>query len=143
ITRAIAYTGRRNVEGGGRDDNLEHTAFRIVGGVKGDLLKGVSYDAYYQFGTTRFSQTFLNDFSIQRLNRALDVVANPAVGGVAGVAAGTPVCRAALPGSGSGGAPLDANCVPWNIFVTGGVTQAALDYLQTPGFQQGYINETV
>jgi len=143
ITRAIAYTGRRNVEGGGRDDNLEHTAFRIVGGVKGDLLKGVSYDAYYQFGTTRLSQIFQNDFSIQRLNRALDVVANPAVGGVAGVAAGTPVCRAALPGTGPGGGALDANCVPYNIFRTGGVTQAALDYLQTPALSRGNTQEQV
>ena len=51
---------------------------------------------------------------------ALDVIANPAVGGVAGVAAGTPVCRAALPGTGPGGAALDATCVPYNIFTAGG-----------------------
>src|SRR4029079_15670428 len=143
VTRAIAYVARRNVEGGGRDDDLEHSAWRLIAGVKGDLLKGLSYDAYYQFGTSRLSETYLNDFSITRMTRALDVIANPAVGGVAGVPAGTPFCRAALPGSGPGGGPLDANCVPWNIFVTGGVTQAALDYLQTPGFQQGYINETI
>jgi len=143
VTRAIAYVARRNVEGGGRDDDLEHTSWRLIAGVKGDLLKGLSYDAYYQFGTSRLSETYLNDFSITRMTRALDVIANPAVGGVAGVPAGTPVCRAALPGSGPGGGALDANCVPWNIFISGGVTQAALDYLQTPGFQQGYINETI
>src|SRR5262249_34403738 len=114
-----------------------------VGGIKGDLLKGLSYDAYYQFGTSRLSETYLNDFSITRLTRALDVIANPAVGGVAGVPAGTPVCRAALPGSGPGGGALDANCVPWNIFQTGGVTAAALGYLQTPGFQRGSINESI
>jgi len=78
VTRAIAYVGRRNVEGGGRADHLEHTAFRIVGGIKGDILRGVSYDAYYQFGTTRLSQVYQNDFSVQRLAMALDVVANPA-----------------------------------------------------------------
>ncbi|HEY6661781.1 MAG TPA: TonB-dependent receptor [Sphingomicrobium sp.] len=143
VTRATVYVARRNVEGGGRDDDLEHSAWRIVGGVKGDLLKGLSYDAYYQFGTSRLTETYRNDFSISRLTRALDVVANPAVGGVAGVAAGTPVCRAALPGTGSGGAALDANCVPWNIFTAGGVTEAALVYLQTPGFQQGWVNETI
>src|SRR5438552_7294805 len=53
VTQAIAYTGRRNVEGGGRSDHLEHTAWRVVAGMKGDLLRGLSYDAYYQFGTTR------------------------------------------------------------------------------------------
>src|SRR5205085_5428901 len=103
VTQAIAYIGRRNVEGGGRQDNTEHLDYRLVAGIRGDLLKGVSYDTYYQFGTTRFSQSFQNDFSVTRLRRALDVVANPAVGGVQGVAAGTPVCRSALPGSGSGG----------------------------------------
>ncbi|HEX6660836.1 MAG TPA: TonB-dependent receptor [Sphingomicrobium sp.] len=143
VTQASAYVGRRNVEGGGRSDHLEHTAYRIVGGIKGDILKGVSYDAYYQFGTTHLSQVYQNDFSITRLNRALDVVANPAVGGIAGIAAGTPVCRSALPGTGIGGAPLDANCVPYNIFVTGGVTPAALAYLQIPLIQRGHVDETV
>ena len=143
VTRAIAYTGRRNVEGGGRRDNTEHLDYRVVGGIKGDLLKGVSYDAYYQFGTTRFSQSFQNDFSITRLRRALDIIANPAVGGVAGVAAGTPVCRSALPGSGPGGVALDPLCVPYNIFQTGGVTPAALSYLQTPLVSRGNVNETI
>jgi outer membrane receptor protein involved in Fe transport len=141
--RAIAYVARRNVEGGGRDDDLEHTAWRLIAGVRGDLLRGLSYDAYYQFGTSRLAETYLNDFSISRMTRALDVVANPAVGGIAGVPAGTPVCRAALPGTAPGGGPLDVNCVPWNIFQNGGVTAAALDYLQTPGFQRGNINETI
>jgi len=143
VTRAIAYVGRRNIEGGGREDHLERSSWRVVGGMRGDLLKGVSYDAYYQFGTTRFSQSFLNDFSVLRLIRSLDVVANPAVGGIAGVPAGTPVCRAALPGSGPGGTALDANCVPYNIFQTGGVTPAALAYLQTPLLSRGHVNETV
>jgi outer membrane receptor protein involved in Fe transport len=143
VTRAVAYVGRRNVEGGGRQDHLEHTAWRVVGGVRGDLLKGLSYDTYYQFGTTRLSQVYLNDFSVTRLIRAIDVIANPAVGGITGVPVGTPVCRAALPGSGPGGTALDANCVPYNIFQTGGVTPAALAYLQTPGFLRGHVNEIV
>jgi iron complex outermembrane recepter protein len=142
--RAVSYTGRRNVEGGGRADHLEHTAWRVVGGVRGDLLKGVSYDTYYQFGTTRLSQVYLNDFSVRRLNMALDVIANPGGGiGVPGVAVGAPVCRAALPGTGPGGGPLDANCVPYNIFTAGGVTPAALTYLQTPLILKGNVNETV
>ncbi len=94
----IVLIGRRNVEGGGRDDDLEHTDYRIVAGIKGDLLRGLSYDAYYQFGTSRRAETYLNDFSVTRLQRAIDVIANPAVGGVAGVPAGTPVCRAARSG---------------------------------------------
>jgi len=145
VTRAIAVVGRRNVEGGGRQDNLEHTAFRVVGGVKGDILKGVSYDAYYQFGTTRLSQVYKNDFSNARILKALDAVANPAVGGVPGVAAGTPVCRSALIAAQSGPtAPgADPACVPWNIFQLGGVTPAALAYLQVPLVQTGHVNESV
>jgi outer membrane receptor protein involved in Fe transport len=143
VTQAVAYVGRRNIEGGGRDDNLEHTAWRLVGGIRGNLLRGLSYDAYYQFGTTRLSHVHTNDFSTIRLTRALDVVANPAVGGVVGVPAGTPVCRSSLPGTGSGGAALDPACVPYNIFQTGGVTQAALNYLQVPGFDRGNVNETI
>jgi iron complex outermembrane recepter protein len=134
---AVVHIGRRNIEGGGRDDDLEHTDYRIVAGMKGDLLRGLSYDAYYQFATSRRSETYFNDFSVTRLQRSIDVIANPATGGVAGVPVGAPVCRSALPGGG------DPNCVPWDIFTTGNVSQAALNYLQTPGFQRGNVNETI
>jgi outer membrane receptor protein involved in Fe transport len=138
--RAHLLVGRRNVEGGGRDDDLEHTDYRIVAGIRGDVLKGVSYDAYYQYGTSRRSETYFNDFSVTRLNRALDVVANPAgPNGVAGVPVGTPVCRSAL----GGASAIDPNCVPYDVFAQGGVSQAALNYLQTPGFQRGNVSETV
>ncbi len=46
-------------------------------------------------------------------------------------AQGVPVCI-------SGG-----RCVPWNIFQTGGVTQAALNYLDTPGTASGVNTEQV
>ena len=130
---AFVLIGRRNVEGGGRDDDLEHTSWRVVGGVRGDLLRGLSYDAYYQWGTTRLAETYLNDFSVVRLQRAIDVVdADPGPGV-------TPVCRSVLNGT-------DPNCVPWNIFgspLIPGVTPEALNYLQTPGFQRGHVDETV
>ena len=140
VTRAIAYVGRRNVEGGGRSDHLQHTAFRIVGGVRGDLLKGLSYDAYYQFGTTHLSEVYQNDFSVTRLQMALDAVANPAVGGVSGVATGTPVCRIRLTDPTN---LVGQACVPYNIFQTGGVTQDQLAFLQIPLVQRGKVNETV
>ena len=126
--QANLQINRRNIEGGGRRDNLEHTSYRLVGGIKGDLLRGLSYDAYYQFGTTKLSQVYQNDFSVTRLNRALDVVTDPGTG--------LPVCRSVLNGT-------DPNCVPYNIFAQGGVTPAALAYLQTPGFLRGHVNETI
>ena len=39
--QAIAYIGRRNVEGGGRDDDIRHTDYRIVAGMRGDVARGV------------------------------------------------------------------------------------------------------
>ena len=73
--QAIAYIGRRNVEGGGRDDDIRHTDYRVVAGVRGDPLRGISYDLYGQFGRTIRNESYKNDFSVRRLRQALDVVA--------------------------------------------------------------------
>ena len=128
--RGFAQILRRNVEGGGRRDDRQHTSYRGVFGVKGDLDKTWAYDAYFQYGRTIFSETYFNDFSVTRLNRAIDVVDNPNTPGV------DPVCRSTLDGT-------DPNCVPWDIFATGQVSAAALNYLQVPGFQRGINGETV
>jgi len=136
--QGIAYIGRRNIEGGGRQDHLEHTSWRVVGGIKGDVLRGVSYDTYFQYGTTRLSQSYQNDFSVTRLGRAIDAINVDANGTV--VPVGTPgssiVCRSVATG-------LDPTCVPYNVFQTGGVTQAALNYLQIPLLQTGRVDETI
>src|SRR3569623_3019391 len=95
--------------------------------MRGDLGRAWSYDAYYQYGRTNFSQVSSNDFSITRLRNALDVVTGPG---------GTPVCRAVLNGS-------DPACVPYDIWGNGTVSQAAVDYLSTPGFQRGVNGESV
>jgi iron complex outermembrane recepter protein len=119
---------RRNVEGGGRQDDLQHTSYRAVLGTRGDLSPAWSYDAYYQYGRTNFAQTYLNDFSVTRLGRSLDVVTG---------ADGTPVCRSTIDGT-------DPNCVPWDIFDTSnGPSQAAVDYLATPGFSRGITSQQV
>ncbi len=128
--RGFAQILRRNVEGGGRRDDLQHTNFRIVGGMRGDLSDVWSYDMYYMFAQTNFAETYTNDFSVTRLTRAIDVVDNPNTIGV------DPVCRSFLDGT-------DRTCVPYDIFATGQVTQAALNYLQTPGFQRGTNQQTV
>jgi len=126
FNKAAVYTARRNVEGGGRQDDLEHTSFRVVAGLRGDLDRGLSYNAYGVFGKTNLAQTYRNDFSIIRIGRAQDVVTDPATG--------LPVCRSVLTGE-------DPNCVPYNIFTTGGVTPEALDYLQTPGLARGNVQQ--
>jgi iron complex outermembrane recepter protein len=118
---------RRNVEGGPRQADLQHTSYRSLIGAKGDLSPAWSYDAYMQFGRTNYVQTYRNEFSIARLNRALDVVAGPG---------GTPICRSVRDGT-------DPLCVPYDILGGGSVSQAAVDYLNTSGFQRGKIDQRV
>ncbi|MDP3369962.1 MAG: TonB-dependent receptor [Brevundimonas sp.] len=125
-TRVPLYVGRRNVEGGGRQDDLNYTSYRGVVGVRGELTPGWNYDIAGQFSRVAMARTYLNDFSVTRLGRALDVVN---VGG-------TPTCRSVVNGT-------DPSCVPYDIFIQGGVTQAALDYLQIPLIQRGDTTQQV
>lgn len=127
--RGFAQILRRNVEGGPRRSDLQHTSYRAVLGTKGDLSPAWSYDAYYQYGRTISAEVYTNDFSVSRINRALDVVND---------ANGNPVCRSALDGT-------DPNCVPWDIFSPGTVapSQASNAYLATPGFTRGIVSEQV
>jgi len=117
---------RRNVEGGGRQDDLRFQSYRQVIGARGDIGQGWSYDVYGQFSRVQQSRTYNNDFSVSRLTKALDVV------DVKGVA----TCRSVVNGS-------DSACVPYNIFKAGGVTQAALDYVQIPLVQTGFTTQQV
>lgn len=120
------YIGRRNVEGGGRQDDLNYQSFRMVGGLRGPVNDFWNYDAYLQYSRVRLARTYLNDFSVTRLNRALDVVDD----------GGVPTCRSVVDGT-------DPNCVPYDIFSIGGVSQDALDYLQTPLMQTGFTTQQV
>lgn len=129
VTRGWVYTGRRNVEGGPRQDDLQHTAYRGVIGAKGDFAKGLRYDAYYQYSRTNTAETYYHDLSITRMKNALDVVDD---------GSGNAVCRVVANGTDNG-----QGCVPWNIFTTGGVTQAALNYLEIPLFSRGQNTEQV
>ena len=125
--RGVLAILRRNVEGGGRRDNLQHTNFRLVGGVEGQLDQAWSYDAHYLIGRVNFMESYEADFSIRRINRAIDVVEG---------SDGRPVCRSALTGT-------DPACVPWDVFAPGQVTPAALDYLQTPGLQRALVEQRI
>lgn len=126
------YIGRRNVEGGPRVDDLRHTDYRIVLGMKGDINDAISYDVSGSMYRAILVERYENDFSRVKINRSLNVVNGPG---------GTPVCAAAIPNA--QGQVIDPTCVPWNPFQPGGVTQAAVNYLQTPGLRQGESNEYI
>ena len=119
-------SARRNVEGGGRDDDLEHTDMRIVAGIAATCCAACRTTL-----TTSSAPRALADLFQRLLGHAPAALdrrhRDPAVASRAGVPAGTPVCRCGLLTG------IDPNCVPWNIFTTGGVTPEALAYLQTPG----------
>ena len=122
---------RRNVEGGPRNADLRHRNYRGVVGLKGDLGKAWSYDAYYQYGKTIYSQVYSNEFSVARLTKALDVIDDPRVPGI------QPICRSVLNGS-------DPNCVPYDVFNgAGGASAASVRYLSATGFQRGRTTEQI
>ncbi|MGH7177623.1 MAG: TonB-dependent receptor domain-containing protein, partial [Tepidisphaeraceae bacterium] len=120
------YIGRRNVEGGGRQNSFSNSSFRVVTGVRGAINEAWSYDASAQYSSTTADQYTLNYFVKDRLVRALDVID----------VAGTPTCRSVIDGS-------DPNCVPWNPFIPDGVTQEQLDYLQAKGLQSGELTQEI
>jgi iron complex outermembrane receptor protein len=125
---------RRNVEGGPRRAELSHTTYRGVIGTKGDLGEAWSYDAYYQYARNNYSQLYTNEFSIAKLNRALNAVVDTRPGSAT---SGQVVCRSVIDGS-------DPNCVPYNVFGgAGGASAASVNYLSASGFQKGYTSEQV
>ncbi len=122
------YIGRRNVEGGNRQQDLRHTTFRGVFGVRGDFAGPWHYHAFLQYAEVSMENTYMNDLGMTRIRRSLDAVRHPDTGEV--------VCRSVADGS-------DPGCVPWNIFRTGGVTQDALDYIVLPLFARGTTDQFV
>ena len=121
-TSETVYIGRRNVEGGGRRDELDHTAFRMLIGFKGDIGDGWKYDLSAQWGQTNQTHSTANYFLNSHLLQALDVIPGPN---------GTAVCA-------SGG-----NCVPYNLWTPGGVTPAALNYLNGTAQADGETTQQV
>jgi outer membrane receptor protein involved in Fe transport len=121
--------GRRNVEGGGRINDIRHTDYRGVLGFKGDIpfVKGWDYDVWYQMGKNVYQNAFYNDFSGKKILRALNVVKD---------ANGNPVCASVVDKS-------DPKCVPYDIFHVGANVQAAINYLTTPAFLTGFTEQSV
>ena len=134
------YIGRRNVEGGGRQQRFENSSFRALLGVRGQISENWDYDASVQYSALIADQSANNYFHKTRLARSLDVLVDDRVDGagnpVNAVTFNTPQCASFIDGS-------DPNCVPWNPFQIGGVTPEALGYLQVPGLQQGKITQEI
>lgn len=109
--------GRRNIEGGDRVNEYLHTNYRAVWGVTGEISKAWRYDAYAQFYYTTYFSSANRYLNYGNIDNAFLATKD---------SAGNTVCIAGGP-----------KCVPYNIFSDGGVTPAALAYLQTVGTQRG------
>jgi iron complex outermembrane receptor protein len=122
------FLGRRNVEGGFRNEDIRHTTFRGVFGARGEINDAWRYEVSGQYAETSLESTYNNELSSTRILRALDAVVDPDTG--------APTCRSVLDGS-------DPACVPWNVFETGAVTDEMLQYLYIPLFARGTTDQKV
>jgi outer membrane receptor protein involved in Fe transport len=120
-TAALAnvQSGLRFV-GANRQDDLRHTNYKIDLGLRGEFAPGWSYDGYLQYGASIYSEEYLNDTSVRKIQNALLV--DPTTGKCITDA---------------------SNCVPLNIFQYGGLTKQALSYVLTPGFKSGGTTEAI
>ncbi len=128
------FIGRRNVEGGGRQDTFHNTGFRGVVGVRGAISENWDYDASAQYSKGNFAGRTLNRFVLERSQRAVDVIADPDAGSPT---FGQPVCRSVVNGT-------DPNCVPYNIFnLSTAPSEDALAYLQAPTISSARIDQSI
>ena len=115
---------RRNIEGGPRQDNYTHTAYRGVFGVKGKINEDWNYDTYALFSKTSSTQFHNNDTSTSRMQNAILAVKD---------ASGNIVC--------AGG---QADCVPWNIWNPAiPVDPKSLAYFSVPGIFNAESQEDI
>jgi iron complex outermembrane recepter protein len=116
------YVGRRAVENGPREDNYLSNSFRETLGVKGKWIEGLSYDLYAQVGINTMHDSQSNYINSTSGTNALNVVTDTRAGSAT---FGQPVCESVINGT-------SPTCVPWNIFQKGGVTPAAIAYIDVP-----------
>jgi outer membrane receptor protein involved in Fe transport len=121
-TTATFLLGKRNVEGGPRFNDIGFNQFRVITGMKGEIIENWSYDVFAQFGQIKVANTYRNDVSSARIDEAL------LVGGTLA----NPVCTSG-----------NASCVPYNVFNNGGVTAAAAGYIGIPLVLTGTTKETI
>ncbi|HEY3888587.1 MAG TPA: TonB-dependent receptor [Caulobacteraceae bacterium] len=116
------FIGRRTVELGNRTDDLEHTAYRLNFGIRGDIADGWTYDAYAQYADTLYQERYTGEVSIARAQDAL----------LAGGTVANPFCLSG-----------NAGCVPINIFTSGQLTPAAANYISGTGEKEGSATEQI
>ena len=117
--------------------DLRHQSWRGVLGMRGDLSNVFSYDTYFQYGRTNYTQVYENEFSISRLQpRAQRGERRRHRRSRSGRNAGSSiVCRSVLDNT-------DPTCVPYDPFGAA-PSAAAINYLNVFGVIQGITSEQI
>lgn len=134
--------GRRNVEGGDRTFEARNDMNREVIGVKGDITDAWTYNVYaqhYDTDVANYNANYTSNTAVQQALNVLPVGANGAAvcGGPTRTPGGYPLVAAGT------GFSVNPDCVPWNIWRSGGVTPGALAFLSLPLSEQGFTQEYV
>ena len=123
---------RRNVEGGNRNNDIRHTTYRGVVGLKGTIGDTPwGYDVSASYANVPRSEIYNNDLSIRKMSQALYAVDD---------GTGNAVCAI---NADADAANDDPNCAPYDIFSGAGPSQAALSYIVNPLFRDGDVKQTV
>ena len=115
--------GRINNEDGFTRNTSKSQYLRFLGGAEGHLsfLDGWKWDAHFAYTRATYDASAQNNRVQSRFLAAVDAIANPAVGGVAGVAVGAPICRSTIANPTNG-------CVPINLFGPNTISAAGKAY---------------
>ncbi|MCW2396533.1 MULTISPECIES: TonB-dependent receptor domain-containing protein [unclassified Sphingobium] len=117
----------------------EVEVYRGVIALSGDLGGSWKWDAYYQYGHNERNQMRNRSRVNTPFTFALDAVRAPA-GNVLGVAPGTIVCAELLKPNPN---PIAVGCSPANFFGLDNLTQAAIDYVYRPVFEDFVYDQHV
>lgn len=109
------YIGKRNVEGGPRANQLEHSSFRLVLGTEGSIDDNWSYDVVAQYGSTSSSSAYINDFFGPRIATALS----------------------------ANGEACTGDCIPYEVFKYNGVSAEAASALTGTAILNGVTEQII
>jgi len=111
----VAYIGKRNVEGGPRSDHLEHSSFRIVTGIEGELNEDWFYDLNFQYGSTSSSSAYVNDLLAPNINSRIGAV----------------------------GTTCEDDCIPYAVWTLNGVTSEQAAQLSGTAIKTGTVTQMI
>ncbi len=111
-TTSVSY---RFLSAGSRNSTNDRTAFRVLGGVRGDITPKLNYEAFYSYARTRNSNIQQGNVSRSRYLAALSTEFVP--GSTTDVRCRDATARA-------------AGCAPINVFGSGLASQQAVNYVR-------------